>query len=261
MQSSYKRVLFAVMLTLSVTAQSQQPTEKRYESGALQIQYSYNRSGKLHGITKEYYETGELKTEEHYKMGNLIAKKEFRRDGKPVYEMKLEDGKRQETQLQYYTTGELFRERALIDGLRHGLEIDYYRDGAKKAERNYINGKKEGSAKGFHNNGKVQGDWIFENGEPVLATIFYRNGQQWLLHTDFDDKGRLNGVTKEYDKQGSLMAVRYYNNNDMIKRVRVSSWLGWWFVFGEKTKRLIIVAVVISMVITIIVFAVRLRAH
>ena len=260
MQSSYKWVLFAVMLALSVTAQSQQPTIKRYESGAVQFEYSY-RGGKLHGITKEYYETGEVKTEEHYKMGNLIAKKEFRRDGKPTYDMKLEDGKKMATQLQYYPTGELFRERALMDGLRHGLEIDYYRDGAKKAERNYLDGKKEGSAKGFHSNGNVQGDWIFENGEPIFATINYRGGQKWLVHSDFDEKGRLNGITKEYDKQGSLMAVRYYENNDMVKRVRVSSWLGWWFAFGDKTQRIIMVGFIISMIIALVIFAVRLRAH
>jgi antitoxin component YwqK of YwqJK toxin-antitoxin module len=219
MQSSLKQILFAVMFVLSVTAQSQQPeTEKHDDSGALQSQDAVG--DKLHSITKEFYETGEIKAEYLYKAGKLVAKKEFRRDGKLAYELSSEDGKKKETRMLYYPTGELFRERTLINGLRHGVEYDYYRNGQTKAERNYQNGKKEGSAKGFHSNGQLQRDFQFENGKPVSATIFYRSGEKWLVHTDFDDKGRLNGVSKEYDKQGNIMAERFYVNNYMVKRVR-----------------------------------------
>jgi antitoxin component YwqK of YwqJK toxin-antitoxin module len=249
------------MFALSVTAQSQQqPETKKYESGAVQFEYSY-QGGKLHGLTKELYETGEIKTEDRYKVGKLIAKKEFRRDGNVEYDMTYEDGKKKELKMKYYPTGELFREHTLINGRRHGVEYDYYQDSQTKAERNYVNGKKEGSAKGFHNNGKVQGDWIFENGEPVFATIFYRGGEKWLVHSVFNKKGQLDGVSKEYDKQGRLMAVRYYENNDMVKRVRVSRWWGWLFLFDDKTKKLITVAFLITIVIAIVIFAVRLRTR
>ncbi len=187
----------------------------------------------MHGLTKEFYETGELKAEHTYKSGKLIAQKKFRRNGSLEYEMKYnKEGNKIETQIEYYQTSELFRQRNLINGKREGLEIEYYRNGQKKAERNYKNGRKEGSAKGFHINGNVQGDWIFEHGEPAMATIFYSTGEKWLLHTDFDRKGMLNGVTKEYNKEGQLMALRYYENNGMIKRRRITGWWGrlwsWW---------------------------------
>jgi antitoxin component YwqK of YwqJK toxin-antitoxin module len=225
MKSLLKTFLLAIILGLSVNAYSE-IVEKFYESGALQFKYNY-LNGKLQGQSKEYYETGELKAEYVYRSGKLVSQKNYRHNGDIEYELKYQDGVKYETEISYYATGELFRQRTLVNGKREGLEIDYYRSGQKKAERNYINGKKEGSAKGFHINGKVQGDWIFENGEPIYATIFYSTGDKWLIHEDFDEHGRLNGVSKEYDKEGNLMALRYYKNNDMVKRKRVSKWWGW----------------------------------
>ncbi|MEN8216544.1 MAG: toxin-antitoxin system YwqK family antitoxin [Pseudomonadota bacterium] len=227
MQSSLKTVLLAILLVLSVTAVSQ-VTEEYYESGALQFEYSY-RNGKLHGLTKEYYETGELKAESDYRADKLVAQKIFRRDGNLEYELKSKDGQKIETRKMYYPTGELSREQSFVNGKLEGLEFDYYQDGQKKAERHYVNGQRDGSAKGYHMNGKVQGDWLFQNGNPVSATLFYSTGEKWLVHTDFDKKGRLNGTSKEYDKKGTLMALRYYEENEMVKRRRIGSWSRWWW--------------------------------
>jgi antitoxin component YwqK of YwqJK toxin-antitoxin module len=256
MPSSLKIIVLAMMLAVSMTAQPQEDkTEKYYESGALQFQYSY-RKGKLHGTTKEYYETGELKAEYNYKAGQLIAKKEFRHNGDLEYELKYEDGNKYETQIEYYTTGELFRQRTLVNGKREGLEIEFYRNGQKKAERNYIEGKKEGSAKGYHINGNLQGDWIFKNGEPVSATLYYSTGEKWLVHKDFDENGRLNGSSKEYDKQGSLMALRYYEDDEMIKRRRLNRWTR--LLYSEYA-----IAIAIIMVTTFIIgiFTMELRTR
>ena len=260
MPQSFKLVLLAITLVvLSVAAQSQPPV-KKYDGGTVQFEYSY-RSGKLHGTTKEYYETGELKAEHDYKMGRLIGKREFRRNGDLEYELRYENGQKVETKIRYYATGERFRQWVLVNGKREGIELDFYRDGQKKAERNYINGKKEGSAKGFHINGRVQGDWLFENGEPSAATIFYSTGEQWLVHTDFNDKGMLNGTSKEYDKAGNLMAIRYYKDNEMIKRTRVSRWWAWWFLFSNQIKIFVAIGiiVIVSLVFGIVGFRVRER--
>jgi len=227
MPSSLQTFLLAIIFVLSMPAVSQE-TEKYYESSALQFEYNY-RNGKLHGLTKEYYETGELKAEYEYRTNKLIAKKEFRRDGNLEYELKYEDGKKIEKEKKYYSTGELFREHTLRNGKIEGLQIDYYQNGQKKAERHYVNGQRDGRAKGYHMNGKVQGDWLFKNGEPVSASLFYSTGEKWLVHTDFDKKGRLNGTSKEYDKKGMLMALRYYEDNEMVKRRRIGSWSRWWW--------------------------------
>ncbi|RKZ39619.1 MAG: hypothetical protein DRQ49_10975 [Gammaproteobacteria bacterium] len=232
MQSFIKPVLLAVMLVFSAIVMAQQPKlelEKYYESsGNLQFEYEYH-NGKLHGTTKEYYESGEIKAELIYKKGRLTAKKQFRRNGDLEYELKYKNGKKLETKIEYYSTGEPFRQRIFIDGKREDLEIEYYKDGQTKAERNYVNGKKEGSARGYYTNGRLQGDWLFKNDEPISATLFYKTGEKWINHNYFDNKGRLNGVSKEYNKEGKLMALRYYQNNDMVKRKRVGSGLRWWW--------------------------------
>ncbi|MDM8557258.1 toxin-antitoxin system YwqK family antitoxin [Candidatus Parabeggiatoa sp. HSG14] len=227
MQSFIKIVCLAIMLFLSITAQSQE-TRTFYESGTVHFEYRY-LNNQLHGTTKEYHESGEIKAELIYKASKLIAKKEFRRNGDIEYVLKYEDGKKVETQLEYYSSGELFRQRILVNGKRDGLEIEFYRNGKKKAERNYQNGKKEGSAKGYYVHGKLQGDWIFKNGEPSFATLYYSTGEKWLIHSDFDKDGLLNGVSKEFDKKGNLKAIRYYQDNEMVKRRRVDPWFRWWW--------------------------------
>jgi len=222
-------VLLAVMFLFSVMVQSE-VKEILYESGALQFEYQ-KKKGKLHGISKEYYETGEIKAELTYRKGKLVAKKTYLRNNDLEYELKYENGKKLETRNEYYVTSEAFRRRTYIDGKREGLEIEYYRDGTTKAERNYINGKKKGSARGYYINGKLMGDWFFENDEPISATLFYKTGEKWIVHKYFDKKGRIDGVSKEYDKAGKLMALRTYKENDMFKRERVGAWLQWWWEF------------------------------
>lgn len=220
-------VLLAVMFLFSVMVHSE-VKEILYESGALQFEYQ-KKKGKLHGISKEYYETGELKAEITYKRGKLVAKERYRRNNDLEYKLKYENGKKIETRNEYYVTGEPFRRRTYINGKRENLEIEYYKDGTTKAERNYVDGKKKGSARGYYINGKLMGDWLFENDEPISATLFYKTGEKWIVHSHFDSKGRIDGVSKEYDKAGKLMALRFYKQQKMVRRTRVGAWLQWWW--------------------------------
>lgn len=229
MRNIVKLLMIMMMILVVSSIQADDIDKKYYDSGALQFQYEY-RNGKLHGTIEEFYETGELKAEYNYRSGDLISKKTFSRDGKLEYELRHKNNDKYETQLEYYQSGELHLKRSLINGKREGLEIEYYRNGNKKAERNYVNGKKEGVARGYHFNGKLQGDWIFKNGEPVSATIYYSSGEKWLVHV-FDGNGRLNGTSKEYDKDGNLMAMRYYNDDEMVKRKKIRPWLRWMYIF------------------------------
>jgi antitoxin component YwqK of YwqJK toxin-antitoxin module len=62
----------------------------------------------------------------------------------------------------------------------------------------------------------------------VSATIYYSTGEKWLVHKEFDKNGRLNGVSREYSKDGNLIAKRYYENDELIQRKRVKSWWKLW---------------------------------
>jgi antitoxin component YwqK of YwqJK toxin-antitoxin module len=181
---------------------------------------------------KEYHDNGIIKSETTLRGGKIIAQKKYNRNGDIEYELQYENNQKFETTIKYYPTGEKFRIRdgKFANGrFQEGIETDYHKDGSKKAERNYKNGVKEGSAKGYYYTGTVQGDWKFKNGEPIAADIFYRNGAIWLKHTDFNDKGQLHGVSKEYNKKGTLIALRYYTENEMIKRKKVGFWLRWFW--------------------------------
>lgn len=224
-------VILTITLT-SISVQSQPPLlpsppqkdlkTEHYESGAIHFEYTYVE-GQLDGLTREYYETGEVKSEKNYEKGKLVFQRDFRNNGQLEYEMKYDSkANKNETQIEYYPSGELHNQRTLVNGKREGLEIEYYQNGQKKAERNYKNGKKDGNAKGYYNNGNLQGDWEFKEGSPVAATIYYRSGEKWLVHKFTD--GKLNGITKEYDKDGKLIAERIYKNDQLLERRRVTSW-------------------------------------
>jgi antitoxin component YwqK of YwqJK toxin-antitoxin module len=178
----------------------------------------------LQGMVKEYYDTGELKAEIIYKNGNIESKREFLKNGKLERETRYLEDKKYETHIEYYNTGELFRERSLINGKLEGLEKEYYQNGKLKAQRNYKEGKRHGNASGYYINGNLQGDWEFSEGVPVKATIFFSSGEKWLEHTDFDKAGRLNGVSKEYNKEGDFVARRHYKDDVMVKRESVKKW-------------------------------------
>lgn len=223
----FKMILLTLIITgvVIVNGQTVHSREEKsyYDNGSVHFVYHYVDE-KLEGVTKEYYDSGELKAEIVYKQGKVESQKEFLKNGRLERETRYLDDKKHETRIEYYSTGELFRERQLIDGILEGIEKEYYQNGKLKAERNYQNGKRHGSAVGYYANGNLKGDWEFDAGVPVKATIFFSSGEKWLEHTDFDKEGRLNGISKEYDKKGNFVAKRYYKDDIMIKRERVKKW-------------------------------------
>ncbi|MCP4697445.1 MAG: hypothetical protein GY862_11420 [Gammaproteobacteria bacterium] len=214
----YPRIFwFAVILILSLGANAK-TVKKYYPSGELHFQESM-AGRKKHGLTQEFYETGELKVEAQYNHGRLESKKKYRKDKKLEYKFYLEKGKKVEIKYTYHPSGSLFREQPFVGGKQEGLEKDYYPSGKKKAERTWIDGKKEGRAIGYYEHGQIQGDWEFEDGAPVDATIYHPNGRKNLVH-EFKN-GRIHGETKEYSSKGKLKAIRIYRNDKLMKRKRV----------------------------------------
>jgi len=168
----------------------------------------------------ETYENGETKSISEYVDGKLVVQKKYSLKGLLTYELRFdEEGNKYEIQRSYYDDERPLKIRPLKNNLTHGLEKEYYRNGHLRAIRHYIAGKKEGVAQGFYENGRLQGDWLFEAGEPISAEIHYMTGGVHLKHRF--ENGKKNGLTKEYDKNGKLMAKRYYKNDKMIKRKRV----------------------------------------
>lgn len=104
--------------------------------------------------------------------------------------------------------------------------------------------------------------WKFKKRQSQSDILFYSTGEKWLVHTTFNDKEQPNGISKEYNRKGYLTAVRYYNQNgELVKRIKVSWWWGWWLVLTEKTKITLIITsiIVITLVISVSYYILRVK--
>ena len=98
------------------------------------------------GREVEYYETGQLKSETHYKNG--------KKDGISVYWR--EDG----TKLNewHYMAGKL-----------DGVSTSWYKNGQKSSEIHYKNGEKDGLDTKWREDGKKTNEWTFQDGEFISS--------------------------------------------------------------------------------------------
>jgi hypothetical protein len=98
------------------------------------------------GREVEYYKTGQLKSETHYKNG--------KKDGISIYWR--EDGtKLNEWQ---YTAGKL-----------NGVCTSWYKNGQKSSEIHYKNGEKDGLDTKWREDGKKTNEWTFQDGEFISS--------------------------------------------------------------------------------------------
>lgn len=110
-----------------------------YGNGAPRVRWYY-KEGEI-VAKKEYYENRKLKSERHYKGGQLHGVvKDFYKNGNPKlimhYEADLLHGKWEE----YYKNGNLKSERHYQNGALHGELKKYRPDGSLKESRTYKEG-------------------------------------------------------------------------------------------------------------------------
>lgn len=115
--------------------------ESKYLGESLKWNYE---NGVLNGVSKGYYENGNLKYEQNYKNGIL--------DGK----MKL-----------YYENGKIEVDGNYKNGKAEGVWKSYYEDGKLKGEGKFGNGNREGVWKKYSEDGKVIQEENFKNGEKI----------------------------------------------------------------------------------------------
>lgn len=129
------------------------------------------------GMVKEYYESGKLKEETHYKNG--------KREGISTwyYETGVIKGERnyKEDQLDgiirwYYDTGSLGTEFNYKNGKLEGLTKLYWENGNVKADHYYANGKREGLNKQYYNSGELRFIYLFKNGKRISKETYDRSG-------------------------------------------------------------------------------------
>ncbi len=99
-------------------------------------------NGFKHGITRRWYESGEIEYEIMYKNGNLHGlSRVWYESGQLLFERMYKNGKKDGISRRWYESGQLWYERMYKDGEHHGLVRGWYITGQLEYVRMYKNGR------------------------------------------------------------------------------------------------------------------------
>ncbi|MFT5723227.1 MAG: antitoxin component YwqK of YwqJK toxin-antitoxin module [Bacteroidia bacterium] len=161
--------------------------KKFFDNGKLKSEVIVDEKGKLTGIAKDYYETGELFSEFTYKKGKLIGYRYFKKSGSVLSEF-LKKGK----YLEY-----------------EGRDFEGFVD----VKGRYTKGKKDGEWKNYKSNKILISKRQWEDGVQTGNQIFYYyNGQIQREYPTKNDNAH--GEFVKYDRKGKEINVGYYEDDD-----------------------------------------------
>ena len=150
---------------------------ENYPSGKIHFKVEVDELQQPHGWSREYTETGTLKSERHFEHG-------------------IRDG----VSRLYYTTGELMTEWVYSGGKRHGPSLGYFKNGRLMDKGIYQNDLLEGTVLKYYPGGTLKARMNFKHdlleGESIT---YYENGQTQFIYRYF--KGQL-WTRKDYSPDG-----------------------------------------------------------
>lgn len=175
-----------------------------YDNGVVLYEGIIDEEGNKQGPWKEYYATGELKAEGHYK-DNLKVKTwiYYYRSGKVEQTGRYRSGLTEGKWTWNYENGMTWREEEYVGGLEDGLSIEYSDTGHVIATGEYIEGFREGSwtfevndhrEEGSFFEGQRTGKWkhYYLGAENILRFEGeYESGLEMGLHTYYYENGEI----------------------------------------------------------------------
>ena len=163
-------------------------------------------------VKREYYDTGKLKSETHYRWGKETGTTVFYHSNYPTKTMEIEmkRGKKHGKFTKRYFDNKIEQIAYYKNDLLEGVETFYYKNGNRSAELHHTKGKKNGPITTWHHNGVIRETGTFVN------DLF---DGDWEL---FDERGMLigegsfvqgTGKRLSYDYMGRLESETNYVNN------------------------------------------------
>ncbi|MBI2967173.1 MAG: hypothetical protein HYY40_05095 [Bacteroidetes bacterium] len=203
------------------------PYKIYYESGILKEEGTY-KNGLISGNLKIYGNTGVLKETYNYKNdtihGEFIS---YYPTGVKEKVLKLSRGKLSGMQEEFHDNGTRKSEYRAVKGEIEGEYKTYDRKGRMESVKNYSAGNLNGPYKIFYPDGKTEKEGILKNGN-ITGTwkTYHNNGQPYEI-TGYNEKGKLNGLSKVSDidgkihyevtyKDDAVASSRYYDKNGKI---------------------------------------------
>lgn len=177
-----------------------------YESGA--IKSSGNRKDMLlDGIWKFYNEDSTLSTEISYQADKRNGYTWKYEAGKLTEKVFYVENKKQGEGLSFYETGEMKTRVTYLDDLKDGEGFEYDKDGRiialLKFNKDLMVSRDEINR--FNKDKQKQGKWV----------EFHENGINKLVGPYTE--GKKNGIFKEYDKKGKLIAIYKYDEDQLAE--------------------------------------------
>ena len=111
------------------------------------------RAGKQHGLTRFWYNNGNLRSSFNYIDGQL--------DGNATY---------------YYRNGNIQNLTMYQGGLKHGLTVDWWPEGKKSFEENYVKGFPEGRWLSWWPKGKLASEKVYRNRRLLFHREWTKDG-------------------------------------------------------------------------------------
>lgn len=176
-----------------------------FSNGLMLSEGITDMEGNRQGKWKEFYTTGELKSEGNYKNSNRVGKWKFFFPDKSVevegaYNSK---GKQDGEWKWYYANGQLMREANYDAGVLDGEFVEYDEDGNEVAKGNYVEGSEEGH-------------WFYVRNSSIEEGDYYDGMRTGLWKTWYEK----DVIASEIEYDQDLMNGKYtiYYENHVIKR-------------------------------------------
>ena len=179
---------------------------KIYNDGILLFEGIVDEEGRRQGPWKEYFQTGELKSEGSYKDNLKVGEwKYYYINGDLEQTGSYQRGLAGGLWIWYYPNGQVWREEEYFMGQEEGLSTEYSDSGTVLAQGNYVEGLRDGK-------------WFFEINDHREEGRFFEGERtgEWRHYYLDTDQLRFEGRFENNLENG--MHVYYYDNGQVKRR-------------------------------------------
>jgi len=210
-----------------------------FTNGILKFEGITDEDGKRQGHWREFYPSGELKSQGNYVNSNQEGEWKFYFENQKIeIKGKYINGKKEGTWVWYYPNGAMLQEENWHRGKLDGDFTEYDENGNVIVKGTYLEGTEEGEwfytqgnaiERGVYHDGMRSGLWITQrrNGELISEIeyeqdlyhgkyiLFHETGK--VRHTGKYNNGEQVGVWHLYDEDGELILSTVYENGREIQ--------------------------------------------
>ena len=180
-------------------------------------------------VKREFYDTGKLKSETHYRCGKETGITVYYHHWYPTKTMEVEmkKGKKHGKFIKRYFNNNIEIMAYYKNDLLEGVETHYYKDGQRSMETHYTKGVKNGTVTTWYSNGVVKETGAFVN--DLFDGIWENYDERGLLtgegsfvegtgkRTTYDFLGRLESETNFVNNKKEGLETHFSPSGEIVK--------------------------------------------